>query len=55
MNGLKAILLPKDLFDIENPVNFYITDKVKIYLDKDRLKFGNRIKMKKKLKVLVKR
>lgn len=55
LNGKKAILLPSDMVDTENPVNFYVTDKIKIYLDYDRLKFGNRIKRKKKLKVLKKR
>lgn len=54
-NGVLKIIRPKDMRDLEYPINFYITDKTKIYLDHDKLKFGPRIKMKKKLKVLVQR
>ena len=46
---------PNDLFDCEFPINFYVTDSTQIFLDRDRLKFGARIKMKKKLKVLLDR
>lgn len=52
LNGLEKILLPSDLL-FPNPVNFYINDDSEIFLDHDRLKFGARLKRKKRLKVLI--
>jgi hypothetical protein len=54
-NGVVKTLLPADLRNIDEPLNFYINNDTEIFLDHDRLKFGVRIKRKKRLKVLIRR